>query len=122
MVRSFFEAPRIVYANRACGRPGPPEIRSRRAHAHKVLHGGDGLKSPHATGGETGGSPEGGSSAAGMESAGCAARVRDFECSFFAGALLVAESPVPALSPGERHRVEAGVKSSSHPRFSFAGV
>ena len=33
---------------------------SPRTSRHKVLHGGDGLKSAHATGGEMGGSPEGG--------------------------------------------------------------
>jgi transcriptional regulator with XRE-family HTH domain len=67
MVRSFFEAPRVVYANRAL-QSDPARLKfDLAAHiAHKVLHGGDGLKSAHATGGEMGGSPEGGSSAAGM--------------------------------------------------------
>ena len=60
MVRSFFQTPNIVYANRA--------LQSDRARlkfdlathiAHKVLHGGDGLKSAHATGAELGSSPEG---------------------------------------------------------------
>src|SRR5204863_329131 len=63
MVRSFFEAPRVVYANRAL-LADPARLKfDLAAHiAHKVLHGGDGLKSAHATGGEMGGSPEGGSS------------------------------------------------------------
>src|SRR5882724_3720900 len=68
MVRSFFEAPGIVYANKAL-QSDPARLKfDLAAHiAHKVLHGGDGLKSAHATGGEMGGSPEGGSSAAGMD-------------------------------------------------------
>src|SRR4029077_18232757 len=57
MVRSFFEAPRVVYANRAL-QADPARLKfDLAAHiAHKVLHGGDGLKSAHATGGEMGGS------------------------------------------------------------------
>src|SRR2546429_176676 len=62
MVRSFFEAPHVVYANRAL-QADPARLKfDLAAHiAHKVLHGGDGLKSAHATGGEMGGSPESGS-------------------------------------------------------------
>src|SRR6202167_3578218 len=68
MVRSFFQAPRVIYANRAL-QADPARLKfDLAAHiAHKVLHGGDGLKSPHATGGEMGGSPEGGTSAVGMD-------------------------------------------------------
>ena len=89
MVRSFFEAPRVVYANRAL-QADPARLKfDLAAHiGHKVLHGGDGLKSPHATGGEMGGSPEGGSGAAGMNAQDVLHAWRDFECSFFAGALL----------------------------------
>ena len=67
MVRSFFEPPRVIYANRAL-QSDPPRLKfDLAAHiAHKVLHGGDGLKSAHATGGEMGGSPEGSSDTAGM--------------------------------------------------------
>ena len=111
MVRSFFEAPRIVYANRAL-RADPARLKfDLAAHiAHKVLHGGDGLKSPHATGGEMAGSPEGGSSAAGMDAQDVLHAWRDFECSFFAGALLAPKVPFRRFLTRERHRVEAGVK------------
>src|SRR5262249_59002361 len=53
MVRSFFEPPRVVYANRAL-QSDPARLKyDLAAHiGHKVLHGGDGLKSAHATGGE----------------------------------------------------------------------
>ena len=111
MVRSFFEAPRIVYANRAL-QADPARLKfDLAAHiAHKVLHGGDGLKSPHATGGEMGGSPEGGSSAAGMNAQDVLHAWRDFECSFFAGALLAPRVPFRRFLARERHRVEAGAK------------
>src|SRR5215471_6140224 len=62
MVRSFFEPPGTVYANRALQSDHARLKFDLAAHiAHKVLHGGDGMKSAHATGGEMGGSPEGGS-------------------------------------------------------------
>ena len=109
MVRSFFAAPRVVYANRAL-QTDPARLKfDLAAHiAHKVLHGGDGLKSAHATGGEMGGSPEGGSSAAGMNAQDVLHAWRDFECSFFAGALLAPRVPFRRFLARERYRVEAG--------------
>jgi len=111
MVRSFFEAPRVVYANRAL-QADPARLKfDLAAHiGHKVLHGGDGLKSPHATGGEMGGSPEGGSSAAGMNAQDVLHAWRDFECSFFAGALLAPRAPFRRFLTRERYRVEAGAR------------
>jgi transcriptional regulator with XRE-family HTH domain len=111
MVRSFFEAPRIIYANRAL-QADPARLKfDLAAHiAHKVLHGGDGMKSAHATGGEMGGSPESGSSAIGMSAQDVLHAWRDFECSFFAGALLAPRVPFRRFLARERHRVEAGAK------------
>jgi Protein of unknown function (DUF3612) len=111
MVRSFFEAPRVVYANRAL-QADPARLKfDLAAHiAHKVLHGGDGLKSPHATGGEMGGSPEGGSNGAGMNAQDVLHAWRDFECTFFAGALLAPRVPFRRFLARERYRVEAGGK------------
>src|SRR2546422_8628845 len=52
MVRSFFESPRTVYLNREL-QADPARLKFDLAShlGHKVLHGGDGLKSAHATGG-----------------------------------------------------------------------
>jgi transcriptional regulator with XRE-family HTH domain len=111
MVRSFFEAPRVVYANRAL-QSDPARLKfDLAAHiGHKLLHGGDGLKSPHATGGEMGGSPEGGSNAAGLNALDVLHAWRDFECSFFAGALLAPRVPFRRFLARERYRVQAGAK------------
>ncbi|HVH83573.1 MAG TPA: DUF3612 domain-containing protein, partial [Steroidobacteraceae bacterium] len=111
MVRSFFEPPGVVYANRAL-QSDPARLKfDLAAHiAHKVLHGGDGLKSPHATGGEMGGSPEGGLGAAGLEPQDVLHAWRDFECSFFAGALLAPRVPFRRFLARERYRVEAGAR------------
>ena len=108
MVRSFYEPPRLIYANRAL-QADPARLKfDLAAHiAHKVLHGGDGLKSAHATGGEMGGSPEG-ASTAGMDAEDVLHAWRDFECSFFAGALLAPRGPFRRFLTRERYRVESG--------------
>jgi transcriptional regulator with XRE-family HTH domain len=111
MVRSFFQAPRIIYVNRALQSDRARLKFDLAAHiAHKVLHGGDGLKSPHATGGEMGGSPEGGANGAGLNARDVLHAWRDFECSFFAGALLAPRVPFRRFLARERYRVEAGAR------------
>src|SRR5580698_6433947 len=111
MVRSFFEPPGTIYANRAL-QSDPARLKfDLAAHiAHKVLHGGDGMKSAHATGGEMGGSPEGRTSAAGMDAQDVLHAWRDFECSFFAGALLAPRVPFRRFLARERYRIEAGTR------------
>ena len=112
MVRSFFEAPRTVYLNREL-QSDPARLKFDLAShlGHKVLHEGDGLKSAHATGGEMGGSPEGGAElAAGMNAQDVLHAWRDFECSFFAGALLCPKVPFRRFLTRESYRVEAGEK------------
>ena len=112
MVRSFFEAPGTVYLNRRLqGDPARLKFDLASHIAHKVLHGGDGLKSAHATGGELSGSPEGGAHmSAGMNAQDVLHAWRDFECSFFAGALLCPKIPFRRFLTRERYRVEAGEK------------
>src|SRR5215471_15224380 len=111
MVRSFFEAPNIVYANRALQADRARLNFDLAAHiAHKVLHGGDGMKSAHATGGEMGGSPEGGMGNAGMNAQDVLHAWRDFECSFFAGALLAPRVPFRRLLARERYHVAGACK------------
>ena len=112
MVRSFFDAPRTIYLNREL-QDDPARLKFDLAShlGHKVLHEGDGLKSVHATGGEMGGSPEGGTAiAAGMNAQDVLHAWRDFECSFFAGALLCPKVPFRRFLTRESYRVEAGEK------------
>ena len=112
MLRSFFEAPRTVYLNREL-QANPARLKFDLAShlGHKVLHDGDGLKSAHATGGEMGDSPEGGAEiTAGMNAQDVLHAWRDFECSFFAGALLGPKVPFRRFLTREAYRVEAGEK------------
>jgi transcriptional regulator with XRE-family HTH domain len=112
VLRSFFEPPRTIYLNRALQADGARLKFDVASHlAHKILHGGDGFKSAHATGGEMGGSPEGSSGiTGGMSPQDVLHAWRDFECSFFAGALLAPKAPFRRFLTREAYRVEAGEK------------
>lgn len=109
VLRSFYEAPDVVYLNEGL-KAHPARLKFDLAShlAHKVLHGGDGLKSAHATGGQLGGSPHG--PAAGLSPEDVLQAWRDFECSFFAGALLCPKVPFRRFLARESHRIEAGDK------------
>lgn len=109
VVRSFFEAPGTVYINKSL-QSDPARLKFDLAcHiGHKVLHEGDGLKSPHATGGEIGESPDSGSPFhAGIDAKDVLLAWRDFECSFFAGALLCPKVPFRRFLVRERYRIDA---------------
>jgi transcriptional regulator with XRE-family HTH domain len=106
---SFFDAPGTVYLNKALLKDTARLKFDLASHiGHKVLHGGDGLKSPHATGGEIGESPDNGSPfRAGIEARDVLLAWRDFECGFFAGALLCPKVPFRRFLIRERYRIEA---------------
>jgi transcriptional regulator with XRE-family HTH domain len=105
-VRSFYESPSTIYLNQAL-RADPARLKFDLAThiGHKVLHGGDGMKSPHATGGEMGGSPESGSEA-GLRAQDVLHAWRDFECSFFAGALLCPKIAFRRFLARNQYRLE----------------
>jgi len=107
VVRSFFEPPAAVYLNKAL-QSDPARLKFDLAThlGHRVLHGGDGVKSPHATGGDMGGSPDGGVHG-GIEAKDVLLGWRDFECSFFAGALLCPKVPFRRFLARERYRIES---------------
>lgn len=109
VVRSFFEPPCTVFLNKVLQTDAARLKFDLATHlAHKVLHGGDGLKSPHATGGDMGGSPDSGSPFhAGIEARDVLLAWRDFECSFFAGALLCPKIPFRRFLIRERYRIDA---------------
>jgi transcriptional regulator with XRE-family HTH domain len=109
-VRSFFEPPKTIYLNQAL-RADPARLKFDLAThiGHKVLQGGDGFKSPHATGGEMGGSPESGSEA-GLRAQDVLHAWRDFECSFFAGALLCPKIAFRRFLARNQYRIEAAAQ------------
>ncbi len=117
VVRSFYEAPNTIYLNRAL-ESDPARLKFDLAShlGHNILHGGDGLKAAHATGGEMGGSPEGSRGiGGGMSPQDVLHAWRDFECSFFAGALLCPKVPFRRFLTRESYRIEAGEKMELTP-------
>lgn len=110
LMRSFFQRPNIVYANRALqGDRARLKFDLATHIAHKVLHGGDGIRSAHATGAEPGSSPEGGTPT-GMNAQDVLQAWRDFECSFFATSLLAPRIPFRRFLTRSLHSVQAGMK------------
>ena len=95
-LRSFYESKNIVYLNETLKKdPSRLKYDMSLYIAHKVLHGGDGQISNHASGGELGGSPNPfGHKSEEIKQKDILYAWRDFECSFFAGALLCPKMPL----------------------------
>ncbi len=93
--RSFFDYPNTVYINETL-RYSEARLKYDLAYhlGHKILHGGDGMVSSQATGGELGGSPKPApTESTSLNQKDILIAWRDFECSFFAGALLCPRQP-----------------------------
>jgi transcriptional regulator with XRE-family HTH domain len=113
LFRSFAEPGGHVYLNRRLRRE-PARLKYDLAvHlGHRVLHGGDGSMSCHATGGDVGGSPRPVSNKShNLEQEDILTAWRDFECSFFAGALLCPRVPFRHFLMRHAHDpfVQAGI-------------
>src|SRR5258707_4120520 len=106
LVRSRFEAPGTVLINKRLRRQ---EERLKYELAffvgHKILHNGDGMISPHSA--AQSGDAETPGSAGGMGAQDVLYAWRDFECSFFAGALLCPRIPFRRFLIRESHNVSA---------------
>jgi transcriptional regulator with XRE-family HTH domain len=106
LVRSRFEAPGSVLINKRLRRQ---EERLKYELAffigHKILHNGDGMISPHSAVQSADG--ESTASAGGMGAQDVLYAWRDFECSFFAGALLCPRIPFRRFLIREAHSVSA---------------
>ncbi len=117
LIRSRFEAPSTILVNKRL-RNQEERLKYELAFfiGHKILHNGDGAISPHSAshagdgdaslliGGNTA------TSAAGMGAQDVLYAWRDFECSFFAGALLCPRIPFRRFLIREAHSVSAGRK------------
>lgn len=110
VLRSFYEAPNLVFVNRAL-QATPARLKYDLAShlGHRLLHNGDGGKSPHVSGGpqrDFGDQQTPG----GMDSQDVLFAWRDFECSFFAGALLCPKVPFRHLLMREGYDLSVGDK------------
>jgi transcriptional regulator with XRE-family HTH domain len=109
MVRSRFESPNTVWINKRL-KAQEPRLKYELAFfaGHRIMHNGDGLISAHeATWNEVAEAAEGG---AGMGPQDVLYAWRDFECSFFAAALLCPRAPFRRFLIREAHSVEAGTR------------
>jgi transcriptional regulator with XRE-family HTH domain len=109
LVRSRFEAPGTILVNQRL-RHQEERLKYELAFfiGHKVLHNGDGAISPHSA--MHSGDGESSQSTAGMGAQDVLYAWRDFECSFFAGALLCPRIPFRRFLIREAHSVSAGRK------------
>jgi len=112
LFRSFYDTPNVLYINQALkNQPARLKYDLACLLGHKVLHNGDGILSSHATGGVIGGSPtpfEHKSSH--IQQKDILYAWRDFECSFFAGALLCPKVPFRHFLNRESHGIQASKK------------
>jgi transcriptional regulator with XRE-family HTH domain len=109
LIRSRFEAPGTVLVNKRL-RNQEERLKYELAFfiGHKILHNGDGAISPHSAMHSADG--EASNSTAGMGAQDVLYAWRDFECSFFAGALLCPRVPFRRFLMREAHSVSAGRK------------
>ncbi len=109
LIRSRFEAPGTVLVNQRL-RHQEERLKYELAFfiGHKVLHNGDGAISPHSA--MHSGDGDASQSTAGMGAQDVLYAWRDFECSFFAGALLCPRIPFRRFLIREAHSVSAGRK------------
>src|SRR5277367_1929477 len=120
LLRSRFEAPATVWINKRL-RNQEERLKYELAFfiGHKILHNGDGMISPHSAAHTGEGDLAG--SAGGMGAQDVLYAWRDFECSFFAGALLCPRIPFRRFLIREAHRVtschKVGVTPYRHWHF-----
>jgi transcriptional regulator with XRE-family HTH domain len=110
VVRSFFDAPNIVYLNNAL-REHPERLKFDLANhiAHKVLHDGDGARAPQVSGGRVSGRRHD-TESSNVDAQDILFAWRDFECSYFAAALLAPKTPFRQFLAKHAYAIDAGDK------------
>jgi len=113
LVRSYFDAPETIYVNKLMqAQPARLKYDLALYIGHKVLHDGDGVKSLMTTGPRPEESVRDSTLDVDATSALNAQDIvhawRDFECSFFAGALLCPKVPFRRLLEQHAHNIDVG--------------
>jgi len=110
LVRSFYDAPNKVYLNRSLEKNAARLKYDLANHiAHKVLHDGDGARAPQISGGRESGrrldaeSPN-------IDAKDVLYAWRDFECSYFAAALLAPKTPFRQFLARQSYAIDSGDK------------
>jgi transcriptional regulator with XRE-family HTH domain len=107
-LRARFEAPDTMWVNRQL-RDQPERLRYELAYfiGHRLLHNGDGMVSPRVASLAVDADFTGAGAGGGMGAQDVLYAWRDFECSFFAGALLCPRMPFRRFLVREAHRLAA---------------
>ena len=110
LVRSFYDAPNKVYLNRELEK-NPARLKYDLANhiAHKVLHGGDGARAPQVSGGRVTGRRHD-SESLNVDAQDILYAWRDFECSYFAAALLAPKTPFRQFLAKHAYAINIGDK------------
>ncbi len=110
LVRSFFDAPDQVYLNRELER-NPARLKYDLANhiAHKVLHDGDGQRAPQVSGGRVSGRRHDAESSI-VDAKDVLFAWRDFECSYFAAALLAPKTAFRQFLARHAYAIDLGDK------------
>ena len=110
LVRSFFDAPNKVYLNRALeGTEARLKFDLANHIAHKILHDGDGARAPQISGGRVSGRRHDAESET-LDAQDILFAWRDFECSYFAAALLAPKTPFRQYLAKHAYAITAGEK------------
>ncbi|NIL95020.1 MAG: DUF3612 domain-containing protein [Woeseiaceae bacterium] len=107
-VRSFFDAPNTVYLNKMIERT-PARLKYDLANhiGHVVLHGGDGARAPQVSGGVVPGRRHD-AEGPNVDAQDILYAWRDFECSYFAAALLAPKTPFRQFLAKHAYAIDAG--------------
>ena len=110
LVRSFFDAPNTVYLNHKLEKD-PARLKYDLANnmGHFVLHGGDGARAPQVSGGRVSGRRHEDESL-NVDAKDILYAWRDFECSYFAAALLAPKTPFRQFLARQSYSIKAGEK------------
>ena len=110
LVRSFYDAPNKVYLNRSLEK-NPARLKYDLANhiAHKVLHDGDGARAPQVSGGRVSGRRHDAESP-NIDAKDVLFAWRDFECSYFAAALLAPKTPFRQFLAKHSYAIDSGDK------------
>ena len=108
LVRSFFEAPGTIHVNRVLEKT-PARLKFDLANhiAHKVLHDGDGARAVQVSGGLITGRRDDANSE-NLDAKDVLFAWRDFECSYFAAALLAPKTPFRQFLAKRSYAIDAG--------------
>lgn len=111
LVRSFYDAPNKVYLNNLL-RDNPSRLKFDLANqiGHLVLHDGDGARAPQVSGGQVTGRRHD-SDSLNVDAKDILYAWRDFECSYFAAALLAPKTPFRQFLARNSYAIDSGDKA-----------